>query len=81
MLTTRCVFCATDMAEAYPRSRFRECMSKAAQPHKWRISLIRAKADLLGYVEAPDEAAAFRKAIEQFRLTDEQGKRLIVQRV
>jgi hypothetical protein len=44
-----------------------------------RASLIRAKAERLGTVYAPDREAAEAAAVEQFKLNDEQRKRLVIQ--
>jgi len=46
---------------------------------RWRASLIRKRGDYLGYVEAKDRAAAEAAAVEEFKLTPEQQKRLVVQ--
>ena len=35
---------------------------------EWRITLIRAKGQYLGRVEAPDAESAIKRAIEQFEL-------------
>jgi hypothetical protein len=45
----------------------------------WRASLIKQRAEFLGRVEAPDREAAEAAAVEKFRLTDEQRKRLVLQ--
>jgi hypothetical protein len=56
-------------------------MAKAAL-HRWAIYLIRKRGELLGSVEAPDEQAAIRAAIEKYNITDpERQKRLVAQRV
>jgi hypothetical protein len=47
----------------------------------WRVSLIRKRAEFLGRVQAPDREAAEAAAIEEFKLNDEQRKRLVVQEV
>jgi hypothetical protein len=43
----------------------------------WRVAMIRQH--FLGFVEAPDPQAAKAAAVEAFKLTDEQRKRLVVQ--
>ena len=49
--------------------------------YTWRIILVRAKAESVGSVEAPDEKAALEQAIEEFHITDrEQQKRLVARR-
>lgn len=40
--------------------------------------MIRKKAQLLGYVEAQDNQSAEAAAVEMFKLTDEQRKRLMI---
>jgi hypothetical protein len=45
----------------------------------WRASLIRSRAEYLGLVHAKDRAAAEAAAVEKFKLTDEQRKRLMLQ--
>ena len=47
-------------------------------PRTWAIRLIRKKAQMLGYVDAPDQQAAEALAVAQFELSAEQRKRLIV---
>jgi hypothetical protein len=44
----------------------------------WRVSILRASAQNLGTIEAPDAAAAEAKAVEVFGLNDEQRKRLSI---
>jgi hypothetical protein len=46
---------------------------------RWRISLIKAMpARLLGHVEAPDEESAIKKAIEEFKITDQPRQRRLI---
>jgi hypothetical protein len=45
----------------------------------WLASLIRKRTEHLGRVEAPDRASAEAAAVERFKLTDEQRKRLVLQ--
>jgi hypothetical protein len=48
---------------------------------RWAIYLIRKKGELLGSVDAPDEAAAIKAAIEKYGITDsERQERLVAQR-
>jgi hypothetical protein len=59
-------------------------MAKAEKPLRaWRISILRAKTVCLylGWVEAPDEGAAIKKTIEEFRIDVAQRFRLIAQQV
>jgi hypothetical protein len=37
--------------------------------YTWRVLLIRAKAESVGTVQAPDEKAAIQKAIKDFHIT------------
>ena len=56
-------------------------MRKPKQEYTWRVTLIRSTAARsLGNVEAPDEKTAIEKAVEEFQLSPEQKKRLVVQR-
>jgi Ser/Thr protein kinase RdoA (MazF antagonist) len=53
----------------------------AKEAVQWNITRLRAKAEFLGYVEAPDEKAAIQAAIEQFEITNPQHQtRLVAQR-
>jgi hypothetical protein len=51
---------------------------KAAELRSWRVSILRARAQNLGTVEAADKQSAEAAAIELFGLSDEQRKRLAV---
>jgi hypothetical protein len=51
-----------------------------AKDHTWSIYIIRAKAQYIGHVEAPDEKTAIEQAIKEFKLTAEQQKRLMARR-
>ena len=53
--------------------------TKQPQLRTWRASLIRKRGELLGYVEAPDRAAAEAAAVDEFTVNAEQRKRLVVQ--
>jgi hypothetical protein len=46
---------------------------------RWRVILLRSKGELLGYVEAPDAAAAKAAAAVQFDLDEIQRSRIMVQ--
>jgi hypothetical protein len=56
----------------------------AKKPHKehtWRITLLRADGRFLGTVEPEDEKSALMKAADQFELSPQQAKRILVQKV
>jgi hypothetical protein len=44
----------------------------------WRVSILRARAQVVGAVEAHDPEAAKDAAVRAFNLSDEQRKRLVV---
>ena len=52
----------------------------AAKLRSWRVSILRGRAKHLGDVRAPDEKSAEAEAIAEFKLDDEQRKRLVVRR-
>jgi hypothetical protein len=52
---------------------------RAIASRSWRASLIRRKAQILGFVDAPDRASAELAAAKAFNLDDEQRSRLVVQ--
>jgi hypothetical protein len=52
----------------------------AAKLRAWRVSIIRKRAQYLGTVDAQDEKTAEAAAVAEFNLTDEQRKRLVLQR-
>ena len=52
---------------------------KTPELRRWRVSLIRKRGEFLGYVEAPDREAAEAAAVEEFKLTAEQRKRLVLE--
>jgi hypothetical protein len=46
---------------------------------RWRICLIKATpAALIGHVGAPDEEAAIKQAIEEFKITDPYRQRRLI---
>ena len=47
----------------------------------WRIGLIRKRFERLGRVAAADRDAAEAAAVAEFKLTDEQRKRLLIEEV
>jgi hypothetical protein len=51
-----------------------------AKPAKrmWRASLIKSRTVFLGYVHAPDRKAAEAVAIEEYKLTDLDRRRLLI---
>jgi len=52
--------------------------SKPETQRRWRISLIREGAELLGFVDAPDAATAIKEAIERFSVKDEERQKRLV---
>jgi hypothetical protein len=52
---------------------------KSAASRRWRASLIRSKAQVLGDVEASSREAAETAAVRTFNLNPEQRSRLVVQ--
>jgi hypothetical protein len=67
-----------------PRSSLGLDSPSSATPNKkmpyWRITRLRARAEFLGYVEAPDEKAAIEVAAKQFEISPELQNRLVAQR-
>jgi hypothetical protein len=51
----------------------------AAEVRDWRVSIVRKKLERLGRVAAADREAAETAAIEEFKLNDEQRKRLLIE--
>jgi hypothetical protein len=45
----------------------------------WRVSILRAQAQYRGDVKAPDQRSAEAEAVRQFKLSDDERKRLVVQ--
>jgi hypothetical protein len=58
------------------RSRNKSPTSRA---RTWRVSIIRKYGKVLGIVEAPSREKAEAAAVRAFMLSEEQGRRLIVQ--
>jgi hypothetical protein len=52
---------------------------KAAKLRSWRVSILRARGEYIGDVQAPDERAAEAAAVAKFNLDHEQRRRLVVQ--
>jgi hypothetical protein len=52
--------------------------SKFETQRRWCICLIRERAELLGFVDAPDEAGAIKEAIERFGVKDEDRQKGLV---
>ena len=46
---------------------------------KWRVWVLRQRARRLGDVQAPDRESAEAAAVKEFKLDDEQRRRLVVQ--
>jgi hypothetical protein len=53
----------------------------AAKLRSWRVSILRARPHLLGFVEAADQQSAEKAAVKIFDLDEEQRRRLIVQEI
>jgi hypothetical protein len=53
--------------------------AKNPDPREWRVSIVRQRLTYLGRVYAPDLDAAEVAATEQFGLTEEQRRRLVLQ--
>jgi hypothetical protein len=51
----------------------------APKLRSWRASLIRKRAQILGYVDAPDRAGAEAAAVKAWSLNADQRNRLVVQ--
>jgi hypothetical protein len=50
----------------------------AAKLRSWRVSILRSRAEYLGIVQAADERAAEKAAIETFALDEDRRRRLAV---
>jgi hypothetical protein len=50
----------------------------AARLRSWRVTILRSRAEFLGIVQAADERAAEKAAIEAFALDDDRRRRLAV---
>jgi hypothetical protein len=48
---------------------------------RWRVDIIRGKAEHLGTIEATTEKEAIEKAAEEFDIAPERQNRIVVQRV
>jgi hypothetical protein len=53
-------------------------MAQQRKKKLWRVSILRARAQVVGTVEARDPEAAKDAAVRAFNLSDEQRKRLAV---
>jgi hypothetical protein len=58
--------------------KIRPKKASAAKLRSWRVTILRNRAHYLGDVQAPDEGAAEAAAVSEFKLSDEQRKRLVV---
>jgi hypothetical protein len=54
--------------------------ASAAKLRSWRVTILRNRAHYLGDVQAPDEGAPEAAAVSEFKLSDGQRKRLLVQK-
>jgi hypothetical protein len=50
----------------------------AAKLRRWRVAIMRSRAQQLGTVQASDQTAAEAEAVKAFGLTDDQRKRLLL---
>jgi hypothetical protein len=62
-----------------PPRRPSKTKATAAKLRSWRVSLLRGRAKHLGDDQAPDQRSAEAAAIAEFKLDDEQRRRLVVQ--
>jgi hypothetical protein len=51
----------------------------AGKLRSWRVSVLRARMQYRGDVQAPDQRSAEAEAVMQFKLSDEERKRLVLQ--
>jgi len=58
--------------------RARNKRPTADKLRRWRVTIIRQRAQHLGTVEAPDQKSAEAEAVKLFDLSDEQRKRLSI---
>jgi hypothetical protein len=64
-----------------PRLAKMRAPKKKATPEKlraWRVSLMRSRSHLLGIVYAPDEKSAEATAVAEFKIGEDQRRRLVV---
>jgi hypothetical protein len=66
------------MLQAQPQVPKPDRRATAAKPRPWLVSLMRARAHFLGIFYAPDYDAAEAAAIAEFKIGDDQRRRLIV---
>jgi hypothetical protein len=50
-----------------------------AKLRSWRVAILRNRSHYLGDVQAPDEASAEAAAVVEFKLSEDQRKRVVVQ--
>jgi hypothetical protein len=58
--------------------KIRPKKATAAKLRTWRVSILRTRAKELGVVQTQDERTAEAPAVAEFKLDDEQQKRLVV---
>jgi len=75
------LFCAALPLRAYNRPVPRKPTKSEGALREWRITLVRAKGQYLGRVEAPDEATAIAEAIRIYSVPEAKRSRLIAQPV
>ena len=73
-------FCLSP-ARAYTCLMSRKPAKSAGAVRQWRITLVRAKGQYLGRVEAPDAETAIAEAIRIYSVPEAQRSRLIAQPV
>ena len=61
------------------QKKIRPTKATAAKLRSWRVAILRNRAYYLGDIQAPDEKSAEAAAAVQFKLSDEQRKRIVLQ--
>jgi len=61
------------------QKKIRPKKATAAKLRSWRVAILRNRSHYLGDVQAPDEKSAEAAAAVEFKLSDEQRKRVVVQ--
>ena len=62
-----------------PPKKLRPKKATAAKLRSWRVAILRNRAHYLGDIQAPDEKSAEAAAAVEFKLSDEQRKRIVLQ--
>jgi hypothetical protein len=66
------------MPSAPKKPRPPQKRATAAKLRSWRVAILRNRSHYLGDVQAPDEKAAEAAAVVEFKLSDDQRKRVVV---